>query len=91
MYTREERELTKGRSPSTHEEVAVDALLLTRELIAGGGLCRQRGRINYKGRSSSKREFATGGSALCELLRCRASGALIPRRIVDAVRFKNFR
>ena len=85
------RELTKERSPSTHEEVAVDALLLTRELIAGevfvdkeGG---RSGRINCKGRSLSKWEFATGGSTLCELLPRRASGALIPRRIVDAVSF----
>ena len=38
-----ERELTRGRSPST-QEVVVDALLLTRGLIAGGGLCRQRER-----------------------------------------------
>ena len=42
------RELTKERSPSTHEEVVVDALLLTRELIAGGGLCRQRGRSQWE-------------------------------------------
>ena len=34
------RKLTRGRSLSTQVEVAVDALLLTRELIAGGGLCR---------------------------------------------------
>ena len=34
MHARRERELTKGRSSSTHE-VVVDALLLTRELIAG--------------------------------------------------------
>jgi len=29
-------------------EVTVDALLLTRELIAGGGLCRQRGRSQWE-------------------------------------------
>ena len=65
------------RSSSTHEEVTVDALLLNKELIAGGG---HGGRINYKGKSSSKWEVATGGSTLCELLRhCRALGALIPQ------------
>ena len=36
------------------------------------------GRINCQGRSLLKGEFATGGSALCEL-RHRASGALIPQ------------
>jgi len=82
VHARGERELTKGRSSSTHE-VVVDALLLTRELIAGdvfvdkeGG---RSGRINCKGRSSLKGEFAIGGSALCELLRRRTSGALIPQ------------
>ena len=48
------RELTKERSPSTHEEVIVDALLLTRELIAGGGLCRQRGRSQWEDQSQGK-------------------------------------
>ena len=63
------------------QEVAVDALLLIRELIAGevffdkeGG---RGGRINRKGRSPPKGLFATGGSTLCELLRRRALGALI--------------
>ena len=58
-------------------------MLLIRELIAGevfvdkeGG---HSGRVNCKGRSSSKGELATGGSALCELLRRRVSGALIPQ------------
>jgi len=42
------RELTKGRSSLTHEKVIVDALLLTRELITRGDLCRQRGRSQWE-------------------------------------------
>ena len=38
----------QGGSPSTQEEIIVDALLLTRELIEGGGLCRQRGRSQWE-------------------------------------------
>jgi len=41
VHARRER-ADQGVSPSTQEEVAVNELLLTRELIAGGGLCRQR-------------------------------------------------
>jgi len=47
-------ELARGRSPSTQEEVAVDALLLTRELIAGGGLCRQRGKSRWEDQPQGK-------------------------------------
>ena len=74
MHTRW-RELIRGRSPSTQVEVAIDALLLTRELIAGELFVNTKGgcggRINRKGRSSSKWEVATGGSTLCEFLRRR--------------------
>ena len=80
MHKRREERADQGEIAST-QEVAIDVLLLIRELIAGevffdkeGG---RGGRINCKGRSSSKGEFAAGGSTLCELLRRRALGALI--------------
>ena len=57
--------MTTGRSPSTHEEVAADALLLTRELIAEEIFVDKKGgcggRINHKGRPPLKGKFITGG------------------------------
>ena len=62
-------------------EIAINALLLTRELIAEGGLCRHRGRSRWKdqpqGEVVIEGEVVTRGSTLYELLRRRASGALI--------------
>ena len=54
VHARGEREQTKRRSSSTHEEIVVDALLLTRELIARGGLCRQRGRSQWEDQPQGK-------------------------------------
>ena len=78
------RELIRGRSPSTQVEVAINALLLTRELIARGDLCRHKETSLWE--DQLQREIVieggvtTGGSTLCELFRRhRASGALIPQ------------
>ena len=78
-----ERELSSGRWSSTQEEVTIDALLLTRELIAREGLCRQRGRSRWEDQLQEK-VAVEGGVCHRRIstlsIHChRASGALIPQ------------
>ena len=55
------RELTRGRSQSMRVEVAIDALLLNRELIAGRGLCWHKGRSRWKDQPQGEVVVEGGG------------------------------